>query len=146
MNKLVLILILFNSINSFTQTTEEFNLILFPQGYGLKLLNSSGNSSIFNDVSNIGFMNPASISQFENYSLGISYQVNTNIDEAWIADFGTSRVYNFYPQSFGVIAKWNDFTFGLSFGQKYNGTVDTDPIPVRTVQDPDGTGEYFTVI
>ena len=146
MKKLVLFIVLINSIISFAQTSEEFNVILFPQGYGLKLLNSSGNSSIVNDVSNIGFLNPASISQFENYSFGISYQLSTSIDEAWIADIGTSRVYNFYPQSFGAIAKLNDFTFGLGFGQKYNGTVDMDPIPVTTVQDPDGTGEYFTVV
>ena len=72
-------------------------------------------------------MNPASISEFENYSLGFSYQFNTSIDEAWIADFGTSRVYNFYPQSVGGIVKWNDLTFGLGFGQKYNGTLDIGP-------------------
>lgn len=129
-----------------TNTREGPTVISFlPQGYGIKLLNSSGTSSIFNDVSNLGFMNPASISEFENYSLGFSYQFNTSIDEAWIADFGTSRVYNFYPQSAGGIVKWNDFSFGLGFGQKYNGTLDIDPIEVATIEDPDGTGEFFEV-
>ncbi len=129
-----------------TNTRDGSTVVSFlPQGYGIKLLNSSGTSSIVNDVSNLGFMNPASISEFENYSLGFSYQFNTSIDEAWIADFGTSRVYNFYPQSAGGIVKWNDFTFGLGFGQKYNGTLDMDPIPITTVQQPDGTGEFFEV-
>ncbi len=144
MKKLVLFYVILYSTISYNQTTNnEFPANLPPQGYGNKLLNSSGASSIFNDVSNIGFMNPASIAEFDNYSFGISYQASTNIDEAWIADLGTSHVYNFYPQSAGGIVKWNDFTFGLGFGQKYNGTLDMDPIPVTTVQDPDGTGEFF---
>jgi hypothetical protein len=152
MKKLVLFLViqfilLSNSeILAQTNTREGPAVVSFlPQGYGIKLLNSSGTSSIFNDVSNIGFMNPASISDFKNYSLGFSYQFNTSIDEAWIADFGTSRVYNFYPQSAGGILKWNDFTFGLGFGQKYNGTLDIDPVEITTIEDPDGTGEFFEV-
>lgn len=152
MKKLVLFLViqlilLSNSeILAQTNTHEGPAVVSFlPQGYGIKLLNSSGTSSIFNDVSNIGFMNPASISDFKNYSLGFSYQFNTSIDEAWIADFGTSRVYNFYPQSVGGIVKWNDFTFGLGFGQKYNGSVDTDPVEVRSIEYPNGTGEFFEV-
>lgn len=152
MKKLVLFfvvqLIFFNisETQAQTNTRDGSTVVSFlPQGYGIKLLNSSGTSSILNDISNLGFMNPASISEFENYSLGFSYQFNTSIDEAWIADFGTSRVYNFYPQSAGGIVKWDDFTFGLGFGQKYNGTLDIDPIPVTTVQQPDGTGEFFEV-
>lgn len=129
-----------------TNTHEGPTVISFlPQGYGIKLLNSSGTSSIINDISNLGFMNPASIAVFESYSFGFSYQFNTSIDEAWIADFGTSRVYNFYPQSVGGIVKWNDFTFGLGFGQKYNGTLDIDPVEITTIEDPDGTGEFFEV-
>ena len=146
MKKLVLFIVLVNSINSFSQTSRENDLILFPQGYELKLLNSSGNSSIFNDVSNIGFMNPASIAEFDNHSFGISYQASTSIDEAWIADFGMNRVYNFYPQSFGAVGKYQGFTFGLGFGQKYNGTKEIGPIRVTTVQDPDGTGEFFNIV
>lgn len=150
MKKLVLFLVLQFIILSISETPAQTNtregstvVSFFPQGYGIKLLNSSGTSSILNDVSNLGFMNPASISEFENYSLGFSYQINTSIDEAWIADFGTSRVYNFYPQSVGGIIKWNDFTFGLGFGQKYNGTLDTDPVEVRSIEYPNGTGEFF---
>lgn len=146
---LVLQLIIVHRLETVAQTNtrEGPNVISFlPQGYGIKLLNSSGTSSIINEVSNLGFMNPAKISEFENYSLSFSYQLNTSIDEAWIADFGTSRVYNFYPQSVGGILKWNDFTFGLGFGQKYNGSLDIGEIQVTTIQDPDGTGELITPI
>jgi|WetSurMetagenome_2_1015567.scaffolds.fasta_scaffold24827_4 hypothetical protein len=150
MKKLVIFLVIQFIVINISETLAQTNtregpivVSFLPQGYGIKLLNSSGTSSIINDVSNLGFMNPASISEFENYSLGISYQLNTSIDKAWIADYGTSRVYNFYPQSAGGIVKWNDFTFGLGFGQKYNGTLDTDPVEVRTIEFPNGTGEFF---
>lgn len=149
MKNLVWLLVLSNSIFLFSQTNirqGKSSVIFFPQGYGVKLLNSSGTSSILNDVSNLGFMNPASISEFENYSLGLSYQFNTSIDETWIADIGTSRVYNFYPQSVGGVVKWNKFVFGLGFGQKYNGTMDIGEIQITTVQNPYGTGEFFTPI
>lgn len=147
MKKLVLFFALISFANLFSQTvSRESNIVVFPQGYGIKLLNSAGNSSIINDVSNIGFMNPASISNFDNYSFGISYQVSTSIDEAWIADLGTSRIYNFYPQSFGGVIKLNDFALGLGFGQKYNGTIDAGTILITSTQYPDGTGEYLTPI
>ena len=144
-----------NSVINFniSETTAQTNardgstvVSFLPQGYGIKLLNSSGASSIYNDVSNLGFMNPASISEFENYSLGFSYQFNTSIDEAWIADIGFDRIYDFYPQSFGGAVKWDDFSFGLGFGQKYNGSLDIGEIQVTTIQDPDGTGELITPI
>lgn len=145
MKKLVLFFVLISCTISISQSNKSY-AILLPQGYGISLLNSSGTSSIFNDVSNIGFMNPASISGFNNYSFGISYQASTTIDEAWIADLGTGRVYNFYPQSFGGTVKLDNFTFGLGFGQKYNGTLETGPILITTTQDPDGTGEYLDII
>ncbi len=147
MKKLVLLFVLVYSTISYNQTiNNESQANLFPQGYGIKLLNFTGTSSIINDVSNLGFMNPASISNFENYSFGVSYQFSSSIDEAWIADFGFDRIHDFYPQSFGAIAKWKDFSFGLGFGQKYNGAPEFGPILVTSIQDPDGTGEYITPV
>lgn len=147
MIKLVLILVLFGSFISYTQSSrDEFNAIFFPQGYGLKLLNSSGNSSIYNDISNLGFMNPASISGFNNYTFGLSYQLSSSIEDAYIFNIGISRVHDFYPQSVGGIVKWEGFTFGFGYSQKYNGVLDFGPIPVTTVNNPDGTGEFFEPI
>jgi len=149
MKNLVLLLVLSNSIFLFSQTNIRqgtSRAIFFPQGYGIKLLNSTGTSSIINDVSNTGFMNPASISEFENYSIGLSYKFNTNINEAWIADIGISRAYNFYPQSVGGVIKWNKFAFGLGFGQKYNESLDIGEIQITTPSNPYGTGEFITPI
>ena len=50
------------------------------------------------------------------------------------------------PQSGGGIYKFNDFTLGVGFGQKYNGELFTGPIPITTVTNPDGTGEFWEAI
>ncbi len=144
MKKLVLFLALVYSSIALPQNNDT-QVIIAPQGFGINLLNSKGNSSIDNDISNIGFMNPASLSNFDNYSLGFSYQFSSSIDEAYIADIGTSRKNDWMPQSAGAIFKLDDFSFGFGFGQKYNGSLDFDSIPITTSQYPDGTGEFITV-
>ncbi len=42
------------------------------------------------------------------------------------------------------LPEWNEFTFGLGFGQKYNGSMDIGEIEITTTQNPDGTGEFFS--
>jgi long-subunit fatty acid transport protein len=140
----ILILVLLSSFNLYSQNSrDEFDVFLLPQGYSVKLLSSTGTSSIINNISNLGFMNPASISGFDNYTTGLSYQLSSSIDEAYVLSIGSSRIHNWYPQSFGGIVKWNNFTLGLGFGQKYNGTLDFGKIPVTTSSNPDGTGEFI---
>lgn len=139
-----LILVLLSSFNLFSQNSrDEFDVLLIPQGYGIKLLSSTGTSSIINDISNLGFMNPASISRFDNYTAGLSYQQSSSIDEAYILSIGFSRIHNWYPQSFGGTVKWNKLSFGLGFGQKYNGTLDFGKTPIATFNNPDGTGAFI---
>jgi hypothetical protein len=140
----ILLLTTIISVTIFPQNNET-QAIIAPQGFGINLLNSKGNSSIDNDISNIGFMNPAAISNFDSYSFGLSYQLSSEIEEGWIADIGTSRKNDWMPQSAGAVFKFDDFSFGLGFGQKYNGSLDFDSIQITTTQDPDGTGEYFQV-
>lgn len=144
MKNLIFILVLIYSTFTLSQNNET-QAIIAPQGFGINLLNSKGNSSIDNDISNIGFLNPASLSNLDNYSLGFSYQFSSSIDEAYIADIGTSRKNDWMPQSAGAVIKFDDFSFGLGFGQKYNGSLDFDSIQITTSQYPDGTGEFITV-
>lgn len=140
----ILLLTTIISITVFSQNNDT-QAIIAPQGFGINLLNSKGNSSIDNEISNIGFMNPAAISNFDNYSLGLSYQLSSKIEEGWIADIGTSRKNDWMPQSAGGVFNFDNFSLGLGFGQKYNGSLDFDSIQITTAQDPDGTGEYFDV-
>ena len=144
MKNLIFILVLIYSTFTLPQNNDT-QVIIAPHGFGINLLNSKGNSSIDNDISNIGFMNPAAISNFDSYCFGLSYQLSSEIEEGYIADIGTSRKNDWMPQSAGAVYKIDDFSFGLGFGQKYNGSLDFDSIQITTTQNPDGTGEYFQV-
>jgi len=124
--------------------TRESLLNVLPQGYSIGLLNSKGTSAIHNDVSNIGLMNPASLYLQKNYSVAFSYQFQTDIDEAYLFDIGTKRVQNYLPQSLGGVVHYENFSFGIAFDQKYNGSLEFGPIQVTTVSNPDGTGIYYT--
>ncbi len=146
MNKYVLFYCVLVSLNIFSQSSQgtESRATSFPQGFGIGLLSSYGSSSIYNDVSNLSFMNPATITQFKNYSLGLSYQFNTNIKDGYFVDIDVSRVHNIIPQSFGAVINFEDFSLGISFGQCYNMSVDIEPVPVTTMENPYGTGELFS--
>ena len=124
----------------------DYNTITSPVGYTLGLLNERGTSGICNNVSNITFINPAAINEFNSYSFGFSYQVQSKIDEGWILDIGISRINNFIPQSVGVIIPLNNMRFGIGMGQIYNSSLEIGEIAVTTVINPDGTGETFTPI
>jgi hypothetical protein len=149
---LVLFVLIIFSSNIFsgdvsrTGTTGTSSLTTLS-GYGVKLLSGLGNSGLINSTSNLGFMNPASIGYLQNLSIGLTYQVNTPVyfpepyDET-----NYDRVYNFIPQSFGAVYKYDDFTFGLSIGQEFNSKLDFGEIPVTSAQYPDGTGEYYTPV
>jgi hypothetical protein len=50
------------------------------------------------------------------------------------------------PQSGGAFYKMGEISFGLAFGQKYNGELFTGPIPITTVTEPDGTGEFWEAL
>lgn len=122
----------------------ELRPIIVLQGYGIKNLNAHGTSGISNHVSNLSYINPAALNAFNNYSLGISYQFSTPIDDAFLLDIGSSRENSFFPQSAGGLIKVCGFSIGLGLGQRFNGNLDFDPIPITTFQNPDGTGEFYT--
>jgi len=123
---------------------RERTTLLLPQNFGIPLLNSKGVSGFLNDVSNNSFMNPALMNYLKNYSIGFSYQFQTDINTAWIAGIGTSRIKNYIPQSLGGVVHYDNFSFGIGMGQKYNGSLDIGPIQITTVTNPDGTGQYYT--
>ncbi len=123
MKKLILFLVFSISSSYYSQSTTVDALVP-PQGFGIKLLNSAGNSSIINDVSNLGLMNPAAISNFDNYTIGISYQLNSDVENGWINDSKVIRKNDLIPQSAGAAIKWKQLTFGIGFGQSYNANVD----------------------
>ena len=107
------------SINVYSQS-DIIDWLVPPQGFGIPYLNSTGNSAVINDVTNIGVINPAAISNFNNLSFGISYQINPEIEKGWLNDSPVKRNNQFVPQSAGAAYKFDNLSFGLGFNQQYN--------------------------
>lgn len=137
---------LFSGDGSKTGSSGYISLPI-PSGFGIKNLNSLGNSGLINSTSNLGFMNPASIGSLQHLTIGLTYQVNSPVYFPEPSDqINYDRVYNFIPQSFGAVYKYDNFIFGLSIGQEFNSKLDFGEIPVTSGQYPDGTGEYYTPV
>lgn len=146
MRKLLFILALaFLSFNIYSQSANS-NIQLLPQGDPLGELNGLGNSGLVNNTFNIGFINPAALSNFNDISFGVSYEFQNRLTDAWIApNMGFKRHTNFVPQSAGFIYPVGNFRAGLAMSQGYNGGIDLGLIAVTNTQNPDGTGEYIDV-
>ena len=140
---LIPVVFVISCFSSFSQVLSNNSVFLFPQGDPIGELNSFGTSGLLNNISNIGSINPAALNNFEKVSFGFSYQLETKLNEAWIAGIGYKRNENFLPQSIGFLYPYKNFRLGLSFRQAYNGIMDIGPIPITTAEYPDGTGEFI---
>jgi len=144
--KIILLILLIAASLIYPQRTNRETYVLFlAQGFGIPLLNAKGTSGLSNNISNISFINPAALNQLRNYTVGVSYQFQTNLDEAYLFGIGSSRITGFIPQAVGALVPINNMRFGIGMGQTYNGTLDFEPIPITTTQYPDGTGEFITM-
>lgn len=143
--KIVFFVLLVTSNFIYPQRTLNESYVPFlAQGFGIPLLNSMGTSGLSNHISNLSFLNPAVANQFDNYSIGVAYQFQSNLDEAYVLGIGSSRILNYTPQSFGATINISNMGFGFGMEQSYNGTLDFGPIAITIVNDPGGTGEFFT--
>lgn len=116
-----MIFILFSNVFSQPQVT----LIYLPQGFIIDGLTGYGyNKPTLSTITTFNNSNPACIYDFENLNIGLSYQYETKINEAWIADIGHSRAYPFIPQSFGFVYHFDRFKFGFGISQIYNSEKD----------------------
>lgn len=107
-----LLMLLLLSIRTNPQS-NNIDALIPPQGFDIRLLNSKGTSAIVNDVANLGQMNPAALTNFENHSIGFSYQYSSDITEGWINNSKVSRQNDLIPQSAGAIYKLDNLSFGV---------------------------------
>jgi hypothetical protein len=120
---------------------------VFQQGFVLESLSGYGfSSATYSPIFNIGSGNPASVTDFSQFSVGFSYQANTKIDPFALSDVTFQRVNSFIPQSAGMVYPFQSFRIGAGFSQKYSAELRIEDIPIRTIQYPEGTGEYTTSI
>ncbi len=147
MKKLVLIFFFIFFINLFPQLAQsKTQTAILIQGFNNIELNGYGSSSLFNKPQNIISLNPSAVCNYEKMSLGISYQAESNIKEAYIAGIGYSRITGSTPESFGITYQYENFRIGIGFGQTYNGNLEFGPIAITTPEQPDGIGETFVPV
>jgi len=128
------------------RSSVETDIFLLYQGYTINAYNAIGFSdAIHSTISDLPDANPASLSEYNKPGIGMSMEYQTKIDRALdpSSDIGHKRANQYIPQSFAVIYPFKSFQVGLGFYQKYSGEIIFDPIPVITVQNPQGTGEFF---
>lgn len=120
---------------------SQENSLFFPQGF-VPNINAAGFSKSVGSISNISSLNPAALSSIDNLSAGISYQFSSRIKEAWFGHIDYLRNKNGLPQSAGIVIPFKDFRFAAAMNQKFNGSLDFGNIPITTVENPVGNGEY----
>ncbi len=104
--------------------------------------NSVGFSNITNSqISEIGSSNPAALGNFNGLKAGLSFQYNSNTD--YVLGLKLERAKQWLPSGFGIVYPKNNFSFGLSYHQKYSSFLYFGKIPITTSTNPDGTGEFF---
>jgi len=151
MKRNILLILVLSFIELAAQTTVRRDLYtipssFMPQGFVLASVNSNGFSRLINQqTANLGAINPAAITLYENLSFGLSYQFETNVSPGWIGGIDYSRSRLSKPQSYAGTFKIDDFNVALAFHQQYNAIADLGDIPITTVERPDGTGETYSV-
>jgi len=120
-------------------------VLLFQQGFILESLSGYGFSNgAMQSITTLGSGNPATLSNFNKLSTGLSYQFDTGIDSfLFISDVAHKRSNNALPQSAGVIIPIDILCVGASYNQKYTSQYEFRN-EIRTINNPEGTGEFWT--
>jgi len=132
------------SFNMFGQN-NTYEVTNFQQGLVLEQLSSLGfvqNSNYA--IENISSSNPASLINFDSMMVGISFQYVSNQEPGWLGGINHNRAYPFLPQSIGAVYPINNLRIGIGISQRYNSFLDFGEMKIRTIAQPDGTGEIFT--
>lgn len=118
--------------------SKNWDTALMPQGYPVQpaLVNASG----------IGFNNPAFLSRIQGISAGVSYQYGFTIEKAYIGGMMGKSLFNGLPYSAGTSYQAGNLYIGAAIAQRYNLRIDSGPVPVTTVENPDGAGKTGNLI
>ena len=132
---LFIILFLSSILNANIKLSQNMKMLYLPQGHVLQDLTGKGLlGTTQSSISNINAGNPACITDFDGFNIGTSFQFESKIKEAWIAEFSHYRN-NYFPQSLGITYSYKNFTFGLASNQSYNTKIDYGKIQGTMVWD-----------
>jgi hypothetical protein len=108
-----------------TKLVNQQTLFYLPQGFVLDGLTGYGyQKSTKGTISSILAANPANLLDFDRITVGFSFQFDSKISEAWIAEFGHSRTKSYLPQSFTLVIPFKYLKLGIGVNQLYNSELD----------------------
>jgi len=145
MKKIIVLLVMYNLVYAGDLDRVGTTTLWVTQGYVFESISGTGfGRSIYSNVANLGSTNPAAIYDVDNISMGISYQFESAIKQAWFVDLNHERGHLYLPQSLGIIYPLKSFRIGIGFSQRYNSFFSTDEYESTSEFQPEGTGEFFT--
>lgn len=122
------------------------DIILFQQGQVLESFSGYGFSQgAFAAVVTIGSSNPAAMVSFQKFSAAFAYQYDTKISPFILDKLDIQRRTTALPQSLGIVYPYHALRLGAAFNQRYNERTEFKD-EIRTIQHPQGTGEYYSLI
>lgn len=121
-------------------------ILYLPQGDVLGELTSEGHTpSTRMQVMNLGSGNPSALADIDRLALGVGYEYDTDIENAWITGIGYYRSAPSLPQSIGGIFPWKSIRFSYSVHQIYNSGTDYGEFTITKPSDnPAGYEEAGT--
>ena len=125
-----------------------YSPLLLTQGITSDAYQSIGfSNSVSTTIIDISTSNPASLNEFVSPSFGFNVEYSTKINNAIFTDIGYERVNPWLPTTAGFIYPINNFQIGISYHQKYSGSIDFGEIPITTIEDMDGSsGQTFSPV
>ena len=141
MKKIILVLVLLSMVYAGDpdRNSEKMQISLFQQGIETSSYNAIGFSNMLSsEICGIGNGNPATLSNFNNFSVGLHYDYTSKIDPFLFDELSFHRTKDWYPNSLGIVYPIGKFSLGLAYHKKYSGELDWGDIEITTIENPEG--------
>lgn len=117
---------------------------IYPQSMEAISFHSIGFSNMVETtISDLPGANPASVADYKNPSIGISFNYATEIPQ--FADIILKRSKQWLPNTFTLIYPIKNIRIGAAYYNKYNEFLDLGEFERTTIQQPEGTGEIYNI-
>ena len=127
---------------SFGQYVDnDINITQYPQGYLIESLSSIGlANNVLSEITTLSSANPASMVDYSNPALGLSWQFESDInlfDDIAIKTI-KKRSKSYWPHAFGLVYNFRNIRIGIGANQVYNTKIILGPYE-RIIMSNSGT-------
>jgi len=140
----VILLSLFIYYQPICLQSQPINLVPHYHQYVLNKIDLHGYSKA-NQTSVVFLLNsnPALFSKYKKACIGLSYQIESDIEKISYIDVNHKRSKWYIPQSVLLIFPVKEVSAGLGFTQQVNSFMEFPTLESMTLEHPEGTGEFI---